>query len=295
MCGEISREQICDIVSWQNLKTHRYKIAAFVVFTIYLASVLSMTIAISHYTPLNTISTENESDPQENATEILNKTGKRAGLTVGDLDKPFKKQIGTFSGYLITSLPFLLSVSLLALLLLLVFSKQSEDSNSILGLSQLLRFVVGIVLYIFSVVLILRFLPQVHFIDVNGNSRTIFWALSRDKMVMQFWILLFLQAAIINSVLYVWTRPVLPAYLNSRKKRALTMHLNNWRKYGSWLATVLGGVLLTSILVFITNTTQFGSFFIQHVLILVGGAVILDLLFIVFKLYRIEHEVATKY
>lgn len=232
-----------------------------------------------HNSPLNTITSQNDDiDAFTDATSKLQEENKRAGLTFGKVDQPVKDQVHSLTGYIIISRDFALVVIILSCIILGVCSKCSFLSSLI----------TSIFAYMGGILAIFELIPQIHFLTHGGSSISVMQAILSDKVVTGFFLLSFLQAIIVCSVPLVWTRPIMPEF---HSNQGLRIHLNNWRKYGSWLATVLGGVLLTGVLVFLNNGSPFGSIFIQHVLILIGGAVVLNIGFVVFKLQCIECEI----
>lgn len=276
-----------------------YKIFALALFSTYLLFILSTSIVMVHNSPLNTITNQNdEGDAFANAQSKLEEANKIPGITFGEIDQPVKDQTEMLMESIILSPPFPIFSILLSSSILLIFYQGTglleRYTRMSASVSATITFIISVIAYAFGVILILEFTPKVHFITSNWESESVLWAVSNSKVVPQFFFFTIFQGAIVNSIPFVWSRPIIPSYYNrySNSNQAILIHLDNWRKYGSWLATVFGGILLTSVLVFITDLSLFGSLFVQHALALIGGVVVLDLIFVIFKLQKIERKVA---
>lgn len=265
-----------------SLIQNRYKIAGILLFSLYLLIIVSTTVIMVHNSPLNTITSQSDDDAFADAHLILQEENKRPGLTFGEVDRPVKDQVRTVTGYLIFSNRFVSLVALLTIALLGLFCIGVYFQSFILAVLS------SVFCYMGGILVIFELTPQIYFITSNWSTESVLWAASNDRIVTGFFLLTFFQSIIVTSVPLLWTRSIMPEF---HSHQALRIHLNNWRKYGSWLATVLGGVLLTSVLVFINDNSPFGSLFIQHSLILIGGAVVLNLGFVVFKLQCIEKKI----
>lgn len=273
----------------------RYKIAALMLFSVYLLIILSTSVAMIHNSPLNTITSQNDSsDAFSDASLKLQEADKHPGLTFGEVDKPVQTQTRMLMGYIIISIPFSILVLFLASTILAGFYYLPKFLEEYSNSPALLTFGLSMAFYGLSVVLILEIVPDVHFITSNWNRKSVLWAVLNGRLTPLFVLLIFFQSIIVNCIPFLWTRPIMPNYYNrySNQNQALMIHLDNWRKYGSWMATVFGGIILTSVLVFLTDISLFGSLFVQHSLILIGGVVVLNLAFVVFKLQSIERRIA---
>lgn len=280
-------------------KESSYKILALVLFSAYLMIILSTSIAMVHNSPLNTITNQNDNgDAFTNASVKLEDANKNPGITFGNVNEPVKDQTRMLMGYVITTIPFSILVIPFSFILLAIFYYApdyfEQNFNLPSGVSAILTLLASVIIYTLGVLAILEFIPEIHFITSGWDSKSVLWAVLNTEIVPQFFLFMLFQAVIVNSIPFVWTRPIMPQYYNrySNSNQALLIHLENWRKYGSWMATVFGGILLTSVLVFITDLSLFGSLFVQHALALIGGVVAFDLAFVIFKLQRIECEIA---
>lgn len=225
------------------LRRNDYKIVGAVLFSFYLLTIISTTVIMVHNSPLNTVTNQSENgDAFTDASSKLQEANKRPGLTFGKVDKPVKDQIQTITGHIISSNRFIFLVALLSVALFGVFSGLQKYIQPPL----LIPILLSILCYYFGVLAIFEFTPQIHFLTSDWNSESVRWATQNERLVPKFALLIFLQSLIVSSVPLLWTQPIMPEY---HSHEALRIHLNNWRKYGSWLATVLGGVLLTGILI----------------------------------------------
>ena len=264
---------------------HSLQIGAFLAFTLFILLLSSTSVIMLHNTPLNKVTSTSEDDVWKNAKSTLDKENKRPGITFGEVDRPVHQQTETALARIIISPLFLILIILLSsiVLLPLLFFKGS-----------LLNFFLPAVFYFVGMLSLLCIHPNIRFMTYGFQQESILWNIT-DNLVGHFWILLTFQSVIVGTIPLVWSQPIMPRYYNKyiSSDDLTQVHIQNWRKYGSWLATIFGGILLTSALVYLENVSSFGSLFLQHVLIAIGGALLLNLVYVIHKLRRIEYEIAT--
>lgn len=108
--------------------------------------------------------------------------------------------------------------------------------------------------------------------------------------------LIILQGAMFGVVCSIWTRPLNPKKSleernESDSNMSIRRHISNWRQYGSWIATILGGLFLSTIVLIIFNGTSYGTLVVRNMFILFGGTVVLSLGYITLKLAHLENVV----
>jgi hypothetical protein len=102
-----------------------------------------------------------------------------------------------------------------------------------------------------------------------------------------YYILLSLQTSVFVVTSIVWSRSIYPVKISSSQLR---MNIQNWKQYGTWIGTFFGAIGISVGVFFITNTTEFGSLFVRHILVLFGAGIVLNISFVVNKIYRMERK-----
>lgn len=278
---------------WKN---RRHLLAFTTVYSIFTWIVVSQLLVMVHNSPLNRYGefSDLKGNPGANPTEKLqhfpNASNAKFGLTYGDPTNPIFDQIAGVhaGGDFISAFPraYIIATVLSYLALswgMIRLVKSRTESSS----AQFTTIIIGGTILFFSLMLFLFELdPMLMYFQTNGKSVTIFSALAEIPTI--FYILIIAQGVIISSLAAVWTRPLLPKELDNPK--VIRLHSENWRKYGSWIASLFGGVFLTTAIVFITDLSSVGRYFLQHALVLFAGGLVLHLGFIIYKLTKLEEK-----
>lgn len=276
----------------ESLGDPKRKILAVLVFTAFLIPVFSTTIIITHNSPLNAVVSGEEGDAWNNSAGKLIEAGKYPGLHFGDF-KPVRKQVLTIPGLLILTWP-LASWSLLFAVIVLGIP---WFISQIVDWAKIWKAVLGVI-WVFLIfpsfeLTLFEFVHELYYITSDGwNDINIWQATLGRKMHTFFLVLLIGHSVTINLIPLLWTRTIIPDFftddeISTNKK---LVHIENWRQYGTWMTTLFGGIALSAIFVLITENQGYGGAFIRHFLILLGGVVVLGLMFIVLKVYRLERE-----
>lgn len=282
---------------WNRIKSELlditiYKITASIVFSIYLLLVLSTTTMIVHNSPLNRVVNSSDSHPFHNAIPKLQDAGSYPGLTFGEVQTPIHEQVRAVPALVIFTNEFILFTLSFSVLLIIAFRIFKFFQPQLTERKRVLLFFVMIFGFLGMVLLFLDFVPQVAYITKDWRRKSVLWAAMNWKIHPLFVILLMIQSIIISTLLFIWTRTIVPVEFKSNRTelQKKIVHIENWKQYGTWIVTIFGSIALTAILVFVQNVSSFGGLLIRHIVILLGGVVVLGLMFVILKIHRLESE-----
>lgn len=280
----------------QSLRAKRHLLAFTIIYAIFVWIVISQSLVMVHNSPLNKYGdfSDLKKSSGSNATAKLqnfsNTSNAEFGLTYGEPTAPIFDQIakpplvGDFiPGFL--SLPIIVSVLLyLVLIGVVIWLIHSRITHSPTQFTTIV--LAGTILFFLHISLLFQLDSMIQYISSSNEPMAVFSA--RSNIPDIFYLLIFLQGVIISSLAAVWTRPLLPNEPHNAK--FIQLHTENWRKYGSWIATLFGGVFLTTAIVFITDLSSVGRHFLRHALVLFGGGLVLHLGFITYKITKLEQK-----
>lgn len=273
------------------LKPTSTQVIALISLVVFLVFLTSSSIQLAHNNPSN-IKDVPVTQLQQNQTSIIDTS---LGITYNVSNEFLIKQIDGPLVFVPILYALVLPVMGYVAMLWLIFkigeycieervevSSRIPDNGTILGLVSI---ALGMVAYhVISISFILEhFLPIYHLSDSRGTvSFTV--RLLLDGQANTFRRLLLIQGLLLGFIASIWTRDI-------QTQRDREIHLNNWRQYGSWISTILGGVLITTGFVFVTDLTPYGNMFVRQILILFGGTLVLTMSFIVYKMDHLESKI----
>lgn len=279
----------------QSMKKRKHLLAFAIIYVIFIWVISSQFLVMVHNSPLNRYGDfsdlDNNSGP--NATAELqnfpNASDAKFGLTFGNPDKRIFTQISKLprGKFIVAFLrPYILAIAPLYVVLMIVIILITNYITDRPALQFSIKLIGGIISFSAIILAVFHSDPKIQFITQANESVPVVSA--RDEISSMFYFAIISQGAIIGSLAAVWTRPVIPD--KSDDTEVIRLHIENWRKYGSWIATLFGGVFLTIALVFITDLSSVGQYFLRHAIVLFGGGLILHLVFITYKISKLEER-----
>lgn len=266
---------------------------------IVIAMTLSSTIALFHNSPVNTADTSFDDLNQSDVNVTVNGENQSFGLTYGQRNASLDNQSFVMNlGLMIVGPVFPLVIAFVGLLWWIwnygPSRMRSQNGNIKLHYATL---GMAFMYYLFSL-FAYNLLPRVRYISVDYRNG-VYLACAGADITPKFWLLIGFQSVIFATVAGIWTRPIIPDTVRSNDTdisgvKKLEIHLENWRKFGSWAVTLIGGVIITSGIAFV-GQLPFGGFFVQHVIIVCGGAVLLILAYVIYTLDELKWVIGEVY
>jgi hypothetical protein len=146
---------------------------------------------------------------------------------------------------------------------------------------------------VFLLILLFYYCSEtIYYINPTGEETKDLWKLMSDGAFGRkslFYLLITLQSLVSSITFYIWTRPLIPKEHSCRSD--LRLHLDNWRTYGTWVGTLFGAVGISAGLAFVTDAAGFGPIFIRYVIYFFGSAMVINLIFIIYKISELEKEI----
>lgn len=293
----------------KNPKSLIIQFFAAIAFVIIIALVITSTLRLFHNSPMNAAGMQ-VGDIGNNTTSVevpvgseeTNRTRNQSlGLTYGDRNEAFlqKSSIWKFAFPLapVTLIPVTIFVGLLWAVNFCSASWQARlhdsdvSESAIILIESAATIFITTLLYLILVSTTYALVLPVRYIYDPDNVISFARATMDGGLVKsQFWTLIFLQGVLFGLVASIWIRPVYPDGLNNSAKTRIHQdyHLQNWRQYGSWIITILAGMILSASFVLIGNYSPYGGAFVRYFMLQIGGVLALVLAFIVFKMVKFE-------
>lgn len=291
------RQTLFDIIdnmsnSYDHMKgIWHLRIFAFL-FPVFMWIVMSQSLVMVHNSPLNryggfsSLNSGNYTNSTAQLHNISNGTDANFGLTYGEPNVTIFKQVAdlpVLTGFFdIGLILFIIFYSLFMIGLVLLAEGQQEKSTS----KFITKTLVGVLIFFCLSILLYHIDKDIAYITAANELVGVIPNLLEITPV--FHMMIIFQGAILSSIVAIWTTPILPK--NPYDQEVISLHIGNWKQYGSWIATLLGGIFLTTAIIFITDLSPVGKYFLRHVLVLFGGGLLLDIMFIVHKIAKLEEE-----
>lgn len=248
----------------------KWRLFTVVVLVFYTTSIIYTSVWIAH-------NAREDHGPNIDVEEVdISET--KLGLTFGDFDKGF---IGQSSSFII--ILFILSSILVGLFEFTRLWKNDVAPFVMTG---------G---YFFLIMGVFLYHPKIRFFNEDGETISTYSAIFGGEVIHWFWFMIIAHIVMIGSVSLFWSIPMVPKeYIKPPKDTdALTLHLENWRKYGSWTLSLLTGLALSASLIIVLDSLPFGSAFSIHIVIVFGGGLVLNMIYMGLKLRKIEQAITS--
>lgn len=259
-----------------------YRLAA-LAFGLYIATVYVTGVWVMHEAPESQLA---DLTVETSTLADLQALNLPPGFTFGDLNEPFLDQLT--GRFVATALAFgaLFGAAFLTLMAWIDAKRRSLTFWESLACGIAFG---SLNLIAFS--LFISISPEVNYVTLTGEVIPAYRRLVRTDITYNLAILL--HATMIGSVVLIWSRPRIPPrilekFTHRNAVIAFELHLENWKQYYSWVIALFGGSIATIAVLYIMEVRAFELTFLIHILVVIGGAMGIILLFVVHKIVEIE-------
>lgn len=273
-------------------KEHARFVVFFVILTVFVWVLFSQTLTLVHNTPANThggLSEIGSGSVNQSTADLHNISNNqtRFGLTYGDPGEPVPVQteygIGIISIFprVLKGALFYVGTSLIFFRLIELYTEKRRNKFMLQLLSYVSLYMLSLIGYFHEDKKIVYY-----------TSNAIELGIVEAGIIKPFYLLIFVESIIVGGLTAIWTQPLIPV---EKEAEIIRFHRENWKQYGTWGTSLLGGVFLSSAVVFITDVSDVGWSFLRIAITLFGGGLVMYIAFIIYKIQNLEEEFEKQY